>query len=106
MSRASRDRYRSELDSRIRRLANWLKENDLQYGVILKEEIEVHNGNYLYYGGPFASGEYGAIIIHSSGETSAIAHEYAFERVKNSGIFSKVYESASPSKSSSRLFTT
>jgi Xaa-Pro aminopeptidase len=92
MSRASKDRYQLELDSRIRRLANWLNENDLQYAVILKEEIEVNNGNYLYYGGPFASGEYGAIIIHSSGETFAIAHEYAFDRVKNSGIFSKVYE--------------
>jgi Xaa-Pro aminopeptidase len=92
MSGPSTERHRTELDSRIRRLGKWLNENSVQFAVILKEEIEVHNGNYLYYGGPFASGEYGAIIVAASGEISAIAHEYAFERVKNSGIFSKVYE--------------
>ena len=92
MSKTSRERYKTELDSRFRRLTGWLEGNDLQYAVILKEEIEVQNGNYLYYGGPFASGEYGAIIVDRSGEISAIAHEYAFERVKNSGIFAKTYE--------------
>jgi len=92
MSGSFTERYRIELDSRFRRLGKWLNEKSVQFAVILKEEIEVHNGNYLYYGGPFASGEYGAIIVASSGEISAIAHEYAFERVKNSGIFSKVLE--------------
>ncbi len=91
-SKASRERYTTELDSRFRRLAGWLDDNDLQHAVILKEEIEVENGNYLYYGGPFASGEYGAIIVDRSGDVSAIAHEYAFERVKNSGIFSQTHE--------------
>jgi Xaa-Pro aminopeptidase len=92
LSKTSRERYKTELDARFRRLTGWLETNDLQYAVILKEEIEVQNGNYLYYGGPFASGEYGAIVVDRSGEISAIAHEYAFERVKNSGIFAKTFE--------------
>jgi Xaa-Pro aminopeptidase len=92
LSKTSRERYKTELDARFRRLTGWLETNDLQYAVILKEEIEVQNGNYLYYGGPFASGEYGAIVVNRSGEISAIAHEYAFERVKNSGIFAKTFE--------------
>jgi Xaa-Pro aminopeptidase len=91
-SNQSTDRYKGELAARFKRLSEWLNENGVQCAVILKEEIEVQQGNYLYYGGPFASGEYGAIIVESSGETSAIAHEYAYDRVKNSGVFSTVLE--------------
>jgi Xaa-Pro aminopeptidase len=92
MSKATIDRLKAELDSRFRRLAEWLNENDLDYAVILKEEIEVQSGNYLYYGGALTSGEYGAIVVDSSGERSAIVHEYSFERVKNSGLYSRVFE--------------
>jgi len=92
MSKATIDRLKTELDSRFRRLVEWLNENDLDYAVILKEEIEVQSGNYLYYGGALTSGEYGAIVVDSSGERSAVVHEYSFERVKNSGLYSRVFE--------------
>ena len=92
MSKATTDRLKTELDSRFRRLVEWLNENDLDCAVILKEEIEVQSGNYLYYGGAITSGEYGCIVVDSSGERSAIVHEYSFERVKNSGLYSRVFE--------------
>ncbi len=92
MTEKTIDRYRVELDSRFGRLVEWLNEYDLEYAVILKEEIEVLSGNYLYYGGALTSGEYGAVIVDSSGERSAIAHEYSFEKVKKSELYSKVFE--------------
>lgn len=92
MNSGARDRLRSELDSRFTSLTRWLNENEIEYAVLSKEEMEVYSGNYLYYGGGFASGEYGAIIVDSSGERSAIAHEYSAERIRESGFYSKVYE--------------
>jgi len=84
--------FENELHSREKRLQKWLSRNEYDAAVFLKEEIELVNGDYLYYGGAKLSGEYAAIIIESSGNKSAIAHEYSFERVKDSGSFSKVYE--------------
>ncbi|HKW03895.1 MAG TPA: M24 family metallopeptidase [Nitrososphaerales archaeon] len=84
--------YFSERKERISRLSKWVKENEFAAAVILKEEIESLNCNYLYYGGEHLSGEYGAIIIDSTGECYVIAQEYSFERVKSSGEYSKVYE--------------
>ncbi len=92
MNKTTIDRLKTELDSRFRRLVEWLNENGLDYAVILKEEIEVQSGNYLYYGGALMSGEYGAIVVDSSGERSAIVHEYSFERVRNSWLYSGVFE--------------
>jgi Xaa-Pro aminopeptidase len=87
-----RARLKSELDSRFASLTKWLNKNETEYAVVLKEEGEVYSGNYQYYGGGFASGEYGAIIVDSSGSRSAIAHEYSAERIRESGFYSRVYE--------------
>ena len=84
-------RFSSELDSRFKKLQKWLRNNDFQKAILLKEEIERYCGNYIYYGGSLTSGEYAAIILDtSSGERSAIVHEYSFERV--SSLYSKVFE--------------
>ena len=84
--------FEKELRSREKRLRRWLSRNDFYVAVFLKEELELVNGDYLYYGGAQTSGEYAAILVDSSGEKSAIAHEYSFERVKASGNYSHVYE--------------
>jgi len=84
--------YTKELKTRNFRLCRWLEENSFKMAAILKEEIEFSNGNYLYYGGKQVSAEYGGIIVDSGGARFAIAHEYAFQRVKASGAFNQVYE--------------
>jgi Xaa-Pro aminopeptidase len=81
-----------ERKSRANRLSKWLEKNEFGAAVFLQEEIELVNGNFLYYSGGHISSEYAALIIDSSGNQSALAHEYSFERVKDSGDFSEVYE--------------
>ena len=84
--------FEKEQTARFKRLQKWLEQNELKVAVFLKEELESFNGNYYYYGGGKASGEYGAIIFDSSGGRTAIAHEYSFERVKSSGYYDEVLE--------------
>jgi Xaa-Pro aminopeptidase len=80
------------MKNRARRLAKWLRKNKFDAGVFLREEIELLNCDYLYFGGAKLSSEYGAIIIDSSGGCTAVAHEYSFERVRGSGEYSRVFE--------------
>ncbi|MDG7002280.1 MAG: M24 family metallopeptidase [Nitrososphaerota archaeon] len=84
--------FDKEQSARIQRLEKWLQKNEFEAAVFLKEEQEFVNGNYLYYGGGHASGEYGAIVIDSSGAKYAVAHEYSFERIRASGYYDEVLE--------------
>ena len=80
------------MTAREKQLRRWLSRNELDVALFFKEEIELVNGNYIYYGGGRASAEYAAIAISRSGGKTAIVHEYSFERVKHSGEYDHVYE--------------
>jgi Xaa-Pro aminopeptidase len=82
--------FSSERRRRIERLRDWLSGRELDAAVFLKEDIELNNYNYVYYGGNLASEEYSALIVDASGNTSAVVQEHAFERVKSSHEFLKV----------------
>jgi Xaa-Pro aminopeptidase len=84
--------FKEEKKTRVSRLCKWLAKNEFGAALFLQEDIELVNGNFLYYSGGRLSSEYAALIIDSSGNESALAHEYSFERVRNSGDFSHVYE--------------
>ena len=60
--------------------------------IFLKEEIELVNFDFVYYGGALTSGEYAAIIIDSEQNSYAIVHEYSFERVNKSGLYEGVVD--------------
>lgn len=81
-----------ELNLRKKRLVKFLRDNQFDAAVFLKEEIEAVNGDFIYFGGAETSGEYAAIVIDSQENSYAIVHEYAFERVAKSGLYSHVYE--------------
>ena len=81
-----------ELANRKKRLSKFLLDSHLDAAVFLKEEIELVNGNFIYYGGAQTSGEYAAIVVDSGGNSYAIVHEYSFERVAKSGLYDRVYE--------------
>jgi Xaa-Pro aminopeptidase len=84
------DEFPRELERRVKRLQAWLVSRQLEAAVFLKEDIELNGYNYVYYGGNLASEEYSAVIIDSSGSSSAVVQEHAFERVDSSGAFQKV----------------
>jgi Xaa-Pro dipeptidase len=81
----------NELARRREKLSHWLLENDFQAAVFLKEEMEELNGNFIYYGGTMES-EYAAIVIGANKSSYAVAHEYAFERVRASHGYDLVYK--------------
>jgi Xaa-Pro aminopeptidase len=89
---SSKNYFEKELKAREKKLQRWLSGNELDVGIFFKEEIELVNGDYIYYGGGQTSGEYAAIAIGCNGEKSAIVHEYSYERVKHSGEYENVYE--------------
>jgi len=84
--------YSREREARIRKLTKWLGKNDFDAGVFVREERELLNCNYVYFGGASLSNEYSAIVIDASGQCIAVVHEYAIQRVRESGDYSKVYE--------------
>jgi Xaa-Pro aminopeptidase len=83
------DRFAQELTRRVKRLQEWLVSKQLEAAVFLKEDMELNNYNYIYYGGSLASEEYSALVVDSSGNTSAVVQEHALERVESSGAFLK-----------------
>jgi Xaa-Pro aminopeptidase len=84
--------FRKEIANRKKRLAKWLRANGFDAAIFLKEEIEFINGNFIYFGGAETSSEYSAIVIDSSENSYAIAHEYSYERVASSAIYDEVFE--------------
>ena len=84
-------KFEDELILRKKRLAEFLRDSQFDAAIFLKEEIEMVNGDFIYYGGAQTSDEYAAIIIDSSENSYAVAHEYSFERVR-SGLYDHVYE--------------
>ena len=84
------DKFAQELTRRVKRLQEWLASKQLEAAVFLKEDMELNNYNYIYYGGNLASEEYSALVVDTSGNTSAVVQEHAFERVESSGAFLKV----------------
>ena len=82
--------FSSERKRRIKRLQSWLASQDLDAAVFLKEDMELNNYNYVYYGGNLASEEYCAVVVDTSGNSRAVVQEHAFEKVESSGEFLKV----------------
>jgi Xaa-Pro aminopeptidase len=78
-----------EIQARREKLAHWLEENDFQAAIFLKEDLEDLHGDFIYYGGSIDS-EYAAIVIGANCASYAIAHEYAFDRVKASSKYDSV----------------
>jgi hypothetical protein len=72
-----------ERGERIERLQKWLSLEGFDAAVFLKEDMELNNYNYVYYGGYLASDEYAALIVDVSGDTSVVVQEHAFERVRS-----------------------
>jgi Xaa-Pro aminopeptidase len=87
-----KNNFEIELKGRSKNLQRWLSRNEFDVALFFKEEIELVNYNYVYYGGGQTSGEYAAIGLGKNGERTAIVHEYSYERVKNSGQYDNVYE--------------
>ena len=85
-------KFEDELVLRKKRLAEFLRDSQFDAAVFLKEEIEMVNGDFIYYGGAQTSSEYAAIIIDSAENSYAVAHEYSFERVAKSGLYDRAYE--------------
>jgi Xaa-Pro aminopeptidase len=81
-----------DLTLRKKRLAKFLRRNQLEAAVFLKEEIEAVNGDFVYFGGGVTSGEYAAIVVDPEENSYAIVHEYSFERAAESGLYDQVYE--------------
>jgi Xaa-Pro aminopeptidase len=79
-----------ERKKRVSKLRKWLASKELDAAVFLKEDIELNNYNYVYYGGGLAAEEYSAIILDVSGNTAAVVQEHAYENVRSSDQFSKV----------------
>lgn len=88
-SKSSTDRLKKELDSRFKRLVEWLNQSDLRYGVILKEEIDVQRQlSVLWRSVRFRGvrGNHRRLFRRAHGDSARICSL----KVKESGVFEKV----------------